>query len=154
MKTVFFDMDGTLAALFFVKGFKDALAKEDSTPYAIANPLFKADEMREIITALKADGWKIGIISYTGADCSAEFARETVEVKKAWLAKYFPYADDDEIHIVKPEISKTAFAKSADDILVDDSGKNRTEWEQTGRTAINAYFRAKVPMIEALKALL
>ncbi len=152
MKTLFFDMDGTLAGLFFVKGFKDALAKEDSTPYEIANPLFKVDEMKEVITALKADGWKIGIISYTGADCSVEFIRKTVEVKKAWLTKYFPYAD--EIHIVKPEISKTEFAKSADDILVDDSTKNRTEWEQTGRTAINAYFRAKIPMIEALKALL
>lgn len=152
MKTLFFDMDGTLAGLFFVKGFKDALANEDSTPYEIANPLFKADEMKNVISALKADGWKIGIISYTGTDCSAEFIRKTVEVKKAWLAKYFPYAD--EIHIVKPEISKTEFANSADDILVDDSTKNRTEWEQTGRTAINAYFRAKIPMIEALKALL
>lgn len=152
MKTLFFDMDGTLAALFFVKGFSEMLKNEDTTPYEIARPLYNTEEMKEVITALKNKGWKIGIISYTGNECSQEFVEKTIEVKKAWLEKYFPYAD--EIHIVKPEISKTEFANSADDILIDDSTKNRTEWEQTGRTAINAYFRAKIPMIDALKALL
>lgn len=152
MKTLFFDMDGTLAALFFVKGFSEMLKNEDSTPYEVARPLYKIDDMKEVITALKNNGWRIGIISYTGNECSQEFVEKTIEVKKAWLEKYFPYAD--EIHIVKPEISKTEFANSAEDILVDDSTKNRTEWEQTGRTAINAYFRAKIPMIDALKALL
>lgn len=152
MKTLFFDMDGTLAALFFVKGFSEMLKKEDATPYETARPLFNSDEMKEVITTLKGDGWKIGIISYTGAECTQEFFKKTVETKKAWLEKYFPYAD--EIHIVAPETSKTEFAKSQEDILIDDSTKNRTEWEKTGRTAINAYFRAKVPMIEALKALL
>lgn len=152
MKTLFFDMDGTLAALFFVKGFSEMLKNEDTTPYEIARPLYNTEEMKEVITALKNKGWRIGIISYTGNECSQEFVEKTIEVKKAWLEKYFPYAD--EIHIVKPEISKTEFANSADDILIDDSTKNRTEWEQTGRTAINAYFRAKIPMIDALKALL
>ena len=152
MKTLFFDMDGTLAALFFVKGFSEMLKNEDSTPYEVARPLYKIDDMKEVITALKNNGWRIGIISYTGNEYSQEFVEKTIEVKKAWLEKYFPYAD--EIHIVKPEISKTEFAKSPEDILIDDSTKNRTEWEQTGRTAINAYFRAKIPMIDALKALL
>lgn len=152
MRTIYFDMDGTLAGLFFIKGFKEMLAKEDTTPYEIAKPLFKADEMKTVIDALKADDWRIGIISYTGTETTPEFDKATETAKKSWLAKYFPYAD--EINIVKPTISKVTFAKSADDVLVDDATKNRTEWENTGRKTINAYFRAKTPMLEALKALI
>ena len=154
MKTIYFDMDGTLASLFFVKGYAKMLDAKDSTPYAIAGTLFKADEMKTVIDGLKSKGYSIGIISYTGKDGDKEFAKEVEKVKREWLAKNFPYADSDKIHIVSPETPKVEFAKSADDILVDDAKKNREEWEKTGRTAINAYFRAPIKMLDALKALI
>ena len=40
------------------------------------------------------------------------------------------------------------------DILVDDAKVNREAWEKVGGTSINAYFKAPVKMIDALKALI
>ena len=38
--TIYFDMDGTLANFYGVENWLDYLENEDTTPYAIARPLF------------------------------------------------------------------------------------------------------------------
>ena len=135
-KAIYFDMDGTLAALFFVKGYSEMLANNDTTPYTVARPLFNIEEMRSEIARLKALGYTIGVISYYGKDSSKEMIKATRAAKKAWLAKYFPYAD--EIHIINPNTKKKKAAKIKNGYLVDDSRKNREEW---GEKAINGHFR-------------
>ena len=134
--TIFFDMDGTLAGLFFVKGYSKMLAENDTTPYEVANPLFNAERMRNAIENAKKNGYRIGIISYYGKDSNAEMIKATRKVKREWLEKYFPYAD--EIHIISPNTKKCSLAKKGD-ILFDDSTKNRNEWKKG--LAINAHFR-------------
>lgn len=146
--TIFFDMDGTLAGLFFVKGFSAMLAEGNMTPYIEAKPLFNTEEMTSVISALTAKGYEIGIISY--ADEANLTAAATA--KKAWLAKFFPFASEKNVHICTKSTAKTAFM-TAGDILVDDAKANREAWEAMGGTAINAYFRAPVKMIDALKAM-
>ena len=146
--TVYFDMDGTLAALFFIKGFSEALDAGDTTPYTIAKPLFDTDTMATVIAALKTKGYDIGIISYVDAKNLDAGAK----AKRDWLAHYFPYANPSKVHIVTKATPKSAYCTKGD-ILVDDAKANRDDWESVGGTAINAYFRAKVPMIEALKSL-
>lgn len=71
----------------------------------------------------------------------------------AWLDVNFPYADADKIHIVTKATAKESFYNDGD-ILVDDAKANREAWEKVGRTSINAYFKAPVKMIDALKALI
>lgn len=63
-RTIYFDMDGTLAALFFIKGFAARLDNGDCTVYTECKTLYKPAEMSAVITALKAKGYDIGIISY------------------------------------------------------------------------------------------
>ena len=135
-KAIYFDMDGTLAALFFVKGYSEMLANNDTTPYTIARPLFKADEMKAEIERLKALGYVIGVISYYGKDSNNEMIKATRKAKKEWLNNYFPYAD--ETHIINPNTKKKYAAKIKNSYLVDDSRKNREEW---GEKAINGHFR-------------
>lgn len=72
--------------------------------------------------------------------------------KMAWLSENFPYANNEKIHIVTKAVSKASYYSNGD-ILVDDASANRAEWESKGGKTINAYFRAKTKMIEALKAL-
>ena len=147
--TIYFDMDGTLAGLFFVKGFSEMLKNGNMTPYKEARPLFNSEEMKEVIAELKNKGFEIGVISYA----DSEFLENATEVKKQWLEKFFPYAENENIHIVTKETPKTDFYKQGD-ILVDDAKKNREEWENKGGKTINAYFRAEVKMIQALRNLI
>ena len=148
MNTIYFDMDGTLAALFFIKGFSEALKAGDTTPYTIAKPLFDTDIMATVINALKAKGYDIGIISYVD-DKNLETG---TKAKKDWLAHYFPYANPAKIHIVTKTTPKSAYCTKGD-VLVDDAKANRDDWENVGGITINAYFKAKISMIEALKSL-
>lgn len=147
--TIFFDMDGTIAGLFFVKDFSKKLNEGDMTPYTQARALYNADEMAIVINALKAKGYTIGIISYA----DAEYLQEATIAKRDWLSEHFPYADEDKIHIVTKETAKETFYNDGD-ILVDDAKANREKWERVGGATINAYFRAPIKMIEALRGLI
>lgn len=148
MATIYFDMDGTLAALFFVKGYADMLANKDTTPYIIAKPLFDMVEMATTIRNLVAHGYTIGIISYVD-DTMVE---QATKAKIEWLNRYFPYVNSENIHIITKATPKSTFYHDGD-ILVDDAKANREEWENKGGKTINAYFRAKVSMMENLKTL-
>jgi 5'(3')-deoxyribonucleotidase len=144
--TIWFDMDGTLAGLFFVKNFSERLNSGDMTAYTDAKPLFSINEMAEVITNIKAKGYEIGIISY--AD---EKNLENAKIaKKSWLKKYFPFAT--KVNIVTKATPKEAFYNNGD-ILVDDAKANREAWEKVGGKTINAYFKAPIKMIDALKAI-
>lgn len=147
-RTIYFDMDGTLAALFFIKDFAARLDNGDCTVYMECKTLYKPAEMSAVIAALKAKGYDIGIISYVN-EKNMESAKAA---KMAWLSENFPYANSEKIHIVTKAISKASYY-SKGDILVDDASANRAAWESKGGETINAYFRAKTKMIEALKAL-
>lgn len=146
--TIYFDMDGTLAALFFVKDFSKKLSAGDMSPYTDARPLYDMEEMKTVVAKLK-EKFSIGIISYA----DKENLEKATTAKMDWLKKYFPYADNDKIHITTKATSKTAYYKDGD-ILVDDCTKNREEWENLGGMTINAYFRAKIKMIDSLKELI
>jgi phosphoserine phosphatase len=47
-KILVFDMDGTIANFYGVKGWLDYLINEDTTPYEIAEPLYDMDVLNEI----------------------------------------------------------------------------------------------------------
>lgn len=144
--TIWFDMDGTLAGLFFVKNFSERLNNGDMTAYADAKPLFNVGEMTEVISNIKSKGYEIGVISYA----DAENLEKAITAKNNWLKKYFPFAT--KINIVTKATPKETFYNDGD-ILVDDAKANREAWEKVGGKTINAYFRAPVKMIDALRAI-
>jgi 5'(3')-deoxyribonucleotidase len=140
-KTIYFDMDGTLAGLFFVKDFQKKLSNGDVSPYLEARPLYNVEEMTEVITQLKNKGYKIGVISYVSTT-----PREARKAKKEWLKRYFPFAT--EVHIIQEYTTKYKVAKDKGGILVDDAKKNREAWQGL---SINAY---RVNLVKELQALL
>lgn len=149
MSTIYFDMDGTLAGLFFVKGFSEMLNNGNMEPYTKARPLFNVEEMNNVIEKLVNKGYDIGIISYA----DEQYIEEATKAKMNWLRNYFPFANKNKIHIVTKAIAKASFYND-NDILVDDAKANRVEWETKGGKTINAYFRNSVKMIDSLKELL
>lgn len=149
MSTIYFDMDGTLAGLFFVKGFSEMLNNGNMEPYKNARPLYNVEEMNEVVEKLINKGYSIGIISYV----DEEYKEQATTAKMAWLKNYFPFANRNKIHIITKKTAKSEFYNS-NDILVDDAKANRADWENKGGKTINAYFRNSVKMIDALRALI
>lgn len=131
-KYLVFDMDGTIADLYGVKGWLDDLHAENTRPYDEAAPIYNMNTLNDLIEAFKLDGWTIVVTTWLAMDASKEYDNAVRNSKKAWLDKYqFPY---DEIHLVKYGTTKADCTrkKGGYQVLVDDNKKIRDGWNLGG----------------------
>lgn len=137
-KMIVFDMDGTIADLYGVKGWLDDLQAEKTRPYDEAEPMYNMEELVDLLNRLREIGWMIAVTTWLAKDATKEYNKAVTKAKKAWLAKYnFPY---DEIHCVKYGRTKADCTRKKADfqILIDDNKKVRDGW--TLGTTVNAQF--------------
>lgn len=135
-KVLVFDMDGTIADLYGVKGWLEDLRTYNPRPYVKAKPLYDMDALNGILNALKEQGWTIAVTTWLAKDSTKAYDDEVRKAKLEWLAKYdFPY---DEIHLVKYGTTKANCTRKTGgyQILIDDNEKVRKGW-RLGNT-INA----------------
>jgi hypothetical protein len=128
MKTLVFDMDGTIADLYGVKGWLKAIHREDPMPYIKAKPFYDMVILTAILWVLKNDGWRIVVTSWLANDSTPAYDAKVREAKKNWLDRYdFPY---DEVHFVKYGTTKANCTRKLGgfQILVDDNEKVRNGW--------------------------
>lgn len=137
-KMLVFDMDGTIADLYGVKGWLDDLHNEKTRPYDDAEPMYNMAELAELLNRLRGLGWLVCVTTWLAKDATKEYNKAVTKAKKDWLAKYgFPY---DEIHCVKYGTTKANCTRKKADfqILIDDNKKVRDGW--TLGTTVNAQF--------------
>jgi len=127
-KTIFFDMDGTIADLYGVENWLKYLLISDSLPYEIAKPLIRLSALARILHRLQDEGYRVGIISWLSKNSTPEYDEKVTEAKKNWLKTHLPSVKFDEINIVPYGTAKEKFAKTEKDILFDDEEKNRQNW--------------------------
>lgn len=127
VKTVYFDMDGTIADLYGVNGWLDYIIAEDTTPYEIARPLVNLSALARAIHRLEKVGYTFGIISWTAKNGTEEYNKAVTVAKEKWLAKHLPSVNFD-IHIVEYGTPK---ATCGNGILFDDEEPNRKAWNGT-----------------------
>ena len=131
IKMICFDMDGTIADLYGVKGWLEMLRNEDTTPYEVAEPMWNVEVLNAILMALQAKGIQIRVISWLSKDSTEEYKTATREAKKDWLAdNAFPY---DHFHGIKYGATKADairkyLAEGETAILIDDNDKVRKGW--------------------------
>lgn len=130
---IFLDMDGSIADLYGVKGWLEALRSENPAPYADAQPLCDMAALRQVLQELKRQNYIIGIISWSSKTGSKEFHRAIREAKLNWLRRYNLLDLFAHIHIQKYGTPKSAIARrhtilSSSTILVDDEARNRMDW--------------------------
>lgn len=148
MKTLVFDMDGTLANTYGVNGWLQMLRAEDPTPYEKAKPLYDMVLLTAILWVLKNDGWRIAVTSWLAKESTPEYDAKVRQAKIDWLHRYdFPY---DEIHIVKYGTTKANCTRKHGgfQILVDDNEKVRKGW------TLGDTINANENIIPALSALI
>ena len=84
MQAVYFDMDGTIAALYSVPNWLGKLQAEDASPYADAAPMVDMVRLAAIIAKLRSAGVTVGVISWGAMGGTVEYTREVKRVKMAW----------------------------------------------------------------------
>lgn len=125
--TIYFDMDGTLANFYGVDNWLDYLENEDTTPYAIARPLFNFSVFARLLHKLQENGYRIGIVSWLSKCGSTAYNTAVTTVKLAWLEKHLPSVEWDEVKIVNYGTPKSTIV-DCDGWLFDDEERNREEW--------------------------
>lgn len=129
--TINFDMDGTIADLYGVDNWLEYLINEDTTPYAVAEPLLRLCTLARKLNALQRAGYNLAVISWLSKSGSEAYNEAVTAVKLNWLKKHLPSVAWDRITIVPYGTPKQNFCENPLDILFDDEAKNRDNW--TGR---------------------
>lgn len=128
IKTLVFDMDGTLADFYGVENWLNDLHNSNPRPYEVAEPLYDMEDLNFIISLLKAMGWRIVVTSWLAKGSTKEYNEMVRKAKKDWLEKYnFPF---DEIHLVKYGTTKANCTRKSGgyQVLVDDNETVRKGW--------------------------
>lgn len=127
-KVLVFDMDGTIANLYGVDGWLNALRNFDETPYIVANPLYNMEKLTEMLNLFKGFGWRVVVTTWLAKDSNKAYDDKVRKAKIEWLAKQdFPY---DEIHLVKYGTTKANCTRKLGgfQVLIDDNEKIRKGW--------------------------
>ena len=128
MKTLVFDMDGTIANFYGVEGWLEDLHNENPRPYIMAEPLWDMALLGSLLCCLKSVGYRIVVTSWLSKDSTKDFDEVVRTAKRDWLARYdFPF---DEIHLVKYGTTKANCTRKhgGNQILFDDNAKVRKGW--------------------------
>ena len=134
VKSINFDMDGTIANLYGVTAWRDKLNAGDASPYIEAKPLHNMSRLARYLRKAHTLGIEINIISWMSEDCSATYAERIIEAKEAWLRKHLPSVTFDNIYIVPYGSPKSEYATfSSDNLLFDDSKQVMEEWSDSGK---------------------
>ena len=128
-KTLWFDMDGTIADLYGVDSWLTYLKNENVLPYKKANLLYEKKELIELLQDVKAHGYDIGIISWTSKNSSLDYSKRVRQAKLEWLNENGLLDMFDKILIESYGVNKSvACQKYGYGILVDDESANLKAW--------------------------
>lgn len=141
-KTIWFDMDGTLADLYSIENWLDKLNARDVKPYEQAKPLLNMRALARLLNTLQRKGYAIGVISWTADNASVNYHKAIQKAKQKWLKKHLASVRFDFIDI-------TPYGEPKQDcrngILFDDNADIRKGW--------NGIAYDETAILEVLKAL-
>ena len=129
MKTIWWDMDGTIANLYAVENWLPKLRAEDETPYVEAKVMWNMSQLARLMNRVQKLGYKLGIISWTSKGGSELYNIAVDTAKREWLDIHLASVNFDYVYIVKYGTPKSLVMQTNNDILFDDEEQNRDAWE-------------------------
>lgn len=125
MKTIWFDMDGTIADLYGNENWLALLMAESPEPYATAKPLVNMQSLARVLNRLQRNGYRLGVVSWLSKNGSEAYGRAVAEAKREWLARHLASVHFDYIDIIAYGTPKQ---NGRNGILFDDEKPNRENW--------------------------
>lgn len=126
MKTIYFDMDGTLSNLYAVDDVFNKLDNWDCTPYKDALPINKNIEL---LKQYKHNGYRVVILSCLSKITNEQFDVDTIQCKNMWLDMYVGKQYIDE-RIYIPYTKHKEMYVHSNGILVDDDKVILSNWNK------------------------
>ena len=133
-KTIWLDMDGTMADLYSVENWLPMLEAHNATPYRVAKPLVRMATLARLLNNRQRKGYKVCVISALAKNSTNAYDTAVMKAKLEWLKKHLASVRFNEIRFVPYTYTKND-ANRGDDILIDDEARHLEAW--TGK-AINA----------------
>lgn len=128
MRTIWFDMDGTIANLYAVENWLPKLRAYDASPYAEAEVMLNMSQLARMLNRLQVMGYRVGIVSWLSRNSTPKYDEAVTEAKLGWLHQHLASVNWDEIRIIQHGMPKEWVMRSEADILFDDEEKNRDNW--------------------------
>lgn len=128
-RTIWFDMDGTIANLYAVDNWLGKLRSYDPSPYAEAEVMLNMSLLARYLNKLQKLGYWIGIISWASKDSTKEYDEAVADTKRKWLATHLASVAFDFTLITAYGVPKELWMNTTDDILFDDNEEIRGEWD-------------------------
>lgn len=128
MRTIWWDMDGTIANLYTVNDWLPKLRSEDPSPYAEAEVMWNMSQLARLMNQVQVMGYKLGIISWTSKGGSASYNEAVKQAKLEWLKQHLTSVNWDRVYVVSYGTPKSIVMDTEDDILFDDEIQNRETW--------------------------
>ena len=128
MRTIWWDMDGTIANLYAVENWLPMLRAEDTTPYVEADVMWNMSQLARLMNQVQKLGYKLGIISWTSKGGSVSYNEAVKQAKLKWLNQHLASVNWDNICVVSYGTPKSLVMENDDDILFDDEEQNRINW--------------------------
>lgn len=122
-----FDMDGTLADLYGVKGWLADLLAEKTDPYERAKPLINLSAFARTVHKLQARGYRFAVVSCTSKGGSEAYKQKIAVAKQKWLKQHLPSVEWDAIFIIDYDTPKVSVVNEPS-ILFDDEERHRKAW--------------------------
>lgn len=135
LPTVALDMDGTLADLYRVQGWLEALQAHDAQPYYDADTLHDMDYLNALIELYTDAGGHVCVVSWCAkGNVSQDYYTATQAAKMLWLREFLPAIQD--VRIVEYGTPKALVVKDVrHTVLFDDEKQNRDAFRRAGGQA-------------------
>lgn len=133
-KTIWFDMDGTIADLYAVENWLPKLRAEDASPYAEAEVMHNMSLLARYLNKVQKLGYHIGVITWFAKDATAEYDEAVRKAKAEWLNEHLHSVTFNEVYMVPYGTPKTIFMNTELDILFDDNDGIREGWTGEAHT--------------------
>lgn len=127
-RTVYVDMDGTIADTYSVEGWEDMIKEHDETLFLKAEPANKV-EVLDLLDRLGSKAVALTMLpesSICHEKDKQDYYLKVKNAKTTWLKEHFPMIE--EIKFVGYGESKSSYCQSKWDVLIDDSTSQLSEW--------------------------
>lgn len=132
LKMVCFDMDGTIADLYKVKGWLKALREFNPLPYRVAEPMWDMDELALLLMEFQKMGVQVNIITWLSKESTPTYDRQVRNAKIDWLRHYdFPFDHfyGVDYGVRKSDVIRQWLGENETAILIDDNAEVRKDWD-------------------------
>lgn len=132
LKMVCFDMDGTIADLYKVKGWLKALREFNPMPYRVAEPMWDMDELALLLMEFQKMGVQVNIITWLSKESTPTYDRQVRNAKIDWLRHYdFPFDHfyGVDYGVRKSDVIRQWLGENETAILIDDNAEVRKDWD-------------------------